>query len=1815
MEGERERVTPLSDERTPGRGDVESDVFPSAQPVVEGLGVDDVINPLLPTEEEEVGDELQAGRISPAISIAGSARSSVVSEALRMREIEHEKEQAEKEREMRRREMEHEREMILLKMGEVDKSREASAASREEADRVRAHETEKADRRLQAEKERMAHEREMADKNRAFELERARIVASVSRGTGGEGDYRQVEGRMVRSLKLIPEFDERKVAEWFKRFEKKALEFVWPRERWIGLVANMLKGKALEVYDKMSVEDLQDYEEFKADILRAYELRPEAYRLQFRGGKKRSSDSYLECARYLEETFEKWVTSEEATTYKSLKELMIMEQFISIADKELVPLLKEKRFKSLKEAATWADDHVLAHRQVSSTVLPGGKESGSRWRGSSKWQGSGHKWQGGGYRWQSNGRGVVGKDGEVQGSVGSASQYSTSSSVSGGSKSGTVPSPASRQSGEAKKKVPGFGTGATSRVFNPPTCFFCHAVGHYRYNCPKLAPPPNVPKPQQKPVALLVWPSQREVEVLCAPGFRTKSVEESVGPAATVLTESSDAKDSDLDWCRPFLCKGTIVIGDKKYPVTILRDTAAKQSLCRNVTGGEIVAEMATACRGLFAAGALATVNVTVSCPIITTTAPVAVMEELPMKGVDFLLGNDLAGGRVWGQPPADDLGPAREEVEAVPVAVVTRSGKGGKKSGSVDVVGDGNVDVTIEKRVALGADGAEAGPPVLEDKLVCAGESAPDSSGSQSVETPGSAGGEVEGKAGVKVSGQFVDGMPYSATHPGGSTQPELPLEAGSAGTQSGPQPVAKSTVGVTAAGVEALSSAGELGDSTSVELFGGEEPAAPQPGQCSGKRTRCGKRGPRVEVSAPSGPVTRRGGPASALPLAPDPVVAGDLADLGSDELRKGQLNDASLAPYFARVGEGSEVVDGSEGFVLEDGVLIRRWKERDGGELAQVVVPTPLREELVLLAHEGPLAGHLGVRKTVARLRFNFWWPGMAASVAGVLKCCHTCQVVGKPNQKPPVAPLHPIPAVQPPFTRVLVDIVGPLPPTRAGNKYLLTLMDVTTRYPEAIPLRSIHTRLVLKSMVGFFTHFGLPVEVQTDRGTNFTSNLFKDTMAEWGVKHLLSSAYHPQSQGALERHHQTLKNMLRTFCMDHTPDWDEAVPYVLFAVREAPTESLGFSPNQLVFGHRVRGPLDVVRDAWSRGSVGEAPSLLKYVQTTRERLHKALEVAGLNLEKAQKNMKGYYDRKAQYRSFQPGEEVLVLLPMQGQPLAARYSGPYVVERRVGELDYIVATPDRRKKAQLCHVNMLKPYFRSTRQKGILVSATEEAPLVCFFGNDGEPPTDVDFEPFVSPDFCESNDQQMLMNKLSHLPVEQQEEMLKRLAQYPSVFGSVPGRTHLVTHDIEVGEAKPVKLPPYRASPQKQQLLKKELEYMLQHDLIRRAYSEWSSPVTLQPKPDGRVRLCGDFRKVNTLSKTDTYPLPRVDDSVDRIGAATYITKVDLMKGYWQVPLTDRAKEIASFVVNGQIYQCQVMPYGLKNAPATFQRLMDRVVCGLTNCVVYIDDVVIYDTSWEEHLDHVEALCARLHQAGLVVNLSKCEFVKARVQYLGYLVGHGCVTPPEAKVEAIRRFPAPSCRKGLQRFLGMVGYYRRFVPHYSTLLAPLTDLLQKRKKWQWSGACDRAFVDLKEVLCSLPVLRAPDFNKPFALAVDASKVGVGAVLLQPDDNDVHHPVCYFSKKFNVAQRNYSVIEQELLAIILALQHFEVYVPAHGPTVTVYSDHSPLQFLNRFKFKNTRLTRWSLLLQEYDLIVHHVKGTDNKVADCLSRAVEQSK
>lgn len=265
------------------------------------------------------------------------------------------------------------------------------------------------------------------------------------------------------------------------------------------------------------------------------------------------------------------------------------------------------------------------------------------------------------------------------------------------------------------------------------------------------------------------------------------------------------------------------------------------------------------------------------------------------------------------------------------------------------------------------------------------------------------------------------------------------------------------------------------------------------------------------------------------------------------------------------------------------------------------------------------------------------------------------------------------------------------------------------------------------------------------------------------------------------------------------------------------------------------------------------------------------------------------------------------------------------------------------------------------------------------------------------------------------------------------------------------------------------------------------------------------------------------------------MDQVGAAKFVSKFDLLKGYYQIPLTPRAQEITAIVTSSGLYSYSVMSSGLRNAPATFQRSMNRVVSGLSGCAVYLNNVVVCSDTWEQHLERVRALFLRLLEAKLTINLAKCEFAKATVFYLRREVGHGYVRPLKEKVRAIEGFPVPSTKKDLMRFLGMVGYYRGFCPNFSSVVAPLTNLLKASVPFVWSSGCQQAFNNVKLLLSSNPVLVAPQFDKPFMIQVDASQIGAGAVLLQTGLDGVDHPVCYFSRKFNSYQVNYSVIERD--------------------------------------------------------------------------------
>lgn len=896
--------------------------------------------------------------------------------------------------------------------------------------------------------------------------------------------------------------------------------------------------------------------------------------------------------------------------------------------------------------------------------------------------------------------------------------------------------------------------------------------------------------------------------------------------------------------------------------------------------------------------------------------------------------------------------------------------------------------------------------------------------------------------------------------------------------------------------------------------------------------------------------------------------------------------QQDDPSLETLLCSAKErevGNEFEYGSgEVYFMQNGILYHQH-----GPTKQLVVPKVARDTVLSLGHSVPWAGHLGKHKTLARIKRYFHWPGLRADVAQFCRTCPQCQKTS--GKGPGRAPLQPLPTVSTPFERLGMDIVGPVEKSKAGNRYMLVITDYSTRYPEVFPLKSVKAKTVAFSLVQFFSRVGFPSEILTDQGTNFMSTLLKQVYQLLGIKRVRTTPYHPQTDGLTERFNQTLKQMLRKFVNDTGSDWDQWLPYLLFAYREVPQASTGFSPFELLYGHEVRGPLTLLRETWEGDQQREGGvNIISYVVQMRDRLQKMAELAQQHMAEAQRYQKVWYDKSARQRTFAPGQKVLVMLPTNDSKLLAKWQGPFEVEKQLGPTTYRVAIAGRSRSSRVLHVNLLKEWAeRSEREAEVLlIRAVEEEEVV----DDQYLPSPVPTEP-----------------DLGHLSPDQQNQV-KALCN-SQIFQEYPGRTNMVEHDIVLKEEAPVKRMSYRIPERLLVSLKKEVDLMLSLGIIERSKSEWCNPVVLVPKKDATIRFCIDFRYLNSVSKFDCYPTPRIDDMIERLGKARYLTTIDLCKGYWQVPLAEKSRELTAFRTPWGLYQFTVLPFGLHGAPATFQRLMDQVLFGCDEyACAYLDDIVIYSATWEGHLKHLGEVLERLQSAGLTINPTKCVFAKPETEYLGFIIGNGVIKPQVHKVHALESCPLPQTRKQLRSFLGMAGFYHRFIPNFSARAAPLTDRTGSRcsNQVRWTEEAVAAFRDIQQSLGKNPVLYSPDFEKAFILQTDASERGIGAVLLQGPQGD-QHPVAFISRKLLPREMRYSTVEKEALAIKWALDSLKYYLL--GREFTLQTDHKALQWLQRMRDTNGRLTRWYLAMQPFRFTVEHIPGRLNVTADYLSR------
>lgn len=458
---------------------------------------------------------------------------------------------------------------------------------------------------------------------------------------------------------------------------------------------------------------------------------------------------------------------------------------------------------------------------------------------------------------------------------------------------------------------------------------------------------------------------------------------------------------------------------------------------------------------------------------------------------------------------------------------------------------------------------------------------------------------------------------------------------------------------------------------------------------------------------------------------------------------------------------------------------------------------------------------------------------------------------------------------------------------------------------------------------------------------------------------------------------------------------------------------------------------------------------------------------------------------------------------------------------------------------------------------------------------------------------------------------LPVGYIGEQLRNvLTQYPTVFSGQVGRTRIVEHEIRLNDPKPVALNPYPYTKDKRAKINDTVKEMEEQGFVEPSISPWAAPVVLATKKDGTHRFCVDYRRLNLQTEPDAYPMPNLHELIRTMGGAEVFSTLDLKSGYWQVSLSPEARPLTAFRTDNGLYQFRVMPFGLRNSPATFCRLVDEVFRGYVGQFVrvYLDDIVVFSKTNKDHLYHLHKVLERLAKFGLTCQPKKCKFGTRNINFLGHMIDGQGIDTEIGKLDIISRFPTPKRLKELQRFLGVCGWYSQFVNRYTELTTPLTNLLAKGVKWHWTNLEQDSFERVKLALVSAPKLSPPDYSKPFCLQTDASEVGVGAILYQrgtqPHEKRI---ISHVSKKLNSAQTRYSAVERECLAIIFAVDKFRPYLEARK--FELLTDSAALKWLQTARDNNSKLTRWALTLGTYTFDIKHVPGTQNEAADALSR------
>ena len=985
---------------------------------------------------------------------------------------------------------------------------------------------------------------------------------------------------------------------------------------------------------------------------------------------------------------------------------------------------------------------------------------------------------------------------------------------------------------------------------------------------------------------------------------------------------------------------------------------------------------------------------------------------------------------------------------------------------------------------------------------------------------------------------------------------------------------------------------------------------------------------RGMRQRKEKPWRPLGSTGGPE--ITATREDIIAAQQRDDSLEKLRK--LATEGSEPKT--IGKGNQVR-----YFFNNGLLFREYQsspQARGQTYTQLVVPTQFRPQVLRLAHDSALAGHLKARKTMERIWAHFYWPGLQSDVRRYCASCDPCQRTtpkGKVGKVPVVMP----PLIDTCFRRIAVDLIGPLQPvTERGNRYILTIVDLATRYPEAVALPGIEAERVAEALMVVFSRLGVPNEILSDNGTQFVSGVMKEVSRLLGVRQFHTTPYHPMANGACERFNGTLKQMLRRMCQERPRDWDRYLPALLFAYREVPHESLGYSPFELMYGRAVRGPLTILKEMWSEEiPEEEVKSTYQYVLDLQERLESTCRVAKTELESSSRKYKKHFDVKAKERRFECGDRVLLLLPTSSNKLLMQWRGPYEVVGKVARHNYSLQVG---KKKKTYHANLMKRYVeRSSEQGDDVTQRDDQEDSESLPGRIDDVDDDDDHEADETSlmagnaiqviddndgDNSDSNvgisfpclEQTEGVDDVTFgegIDASKQAKMETLIHEFADIITDVPGRTDIIDHTVELNTRNHIRSRPYQVPQALRETIREEVDTMMKMGIIEKSNSPYASPVVIVKKKDGKNRFCVDYRKINAATVIDNEPIPNMEEIIAEVGGAEIFSKIDLCKGYWQIPVREGDRDKTAFVTPDGQYQFKVLPFGMVNAPSLFTRMMRSLLDGIPNVVHYIDDILIFSSSWEEHVQDVRRVLTALRAAHLTAKPTKCHFGCNKVEFLGHMIGEGKISPTQEGVEKVLKAARPTTKKEVRAFIGLVAYYRKFIPNMAVIAAPLTDLTKNNapNKVIWGDAQETAFRTLKERVSKYPILRLPEGSKEFILRTDASDVGIGAVLMQAHEDKLF-PIQFASRKLHARERAYPIIERECLAVVWAVKKFAYYL--HGRKFKLQTDHFPLATLSKTQMKNPRVMRWALAMQAHQYHVEVIKGSDNVGADYLSRCPE---